>query len=131
MRALRNHRCFGSLSRWLAVIALLMPLLLPALPGAAGTIIAQATVSADVFTAELCSINHVVDDRGELPVDHHDQHCPLCVSIQHLGSCLKVDAPAASVAMDFVADISLSPPLIALPSDVHLPGQPRAPPIRV
>lgn len=132
MSVLRQHSHFG-LVRWLAVIALLLPLLLPTLPGETGTIVSRATVSADIFATELCTLTHAVQDQngGQLPVDHHDQHCPLCVSIQHLGSCLAVESPVALAAVDFIANDVPRRPIVAYSSDFHSPGQPRAPPVRV
>jgi hypothetical protein len=133
MSALRKYRRFGLISRWLAVVAMLLPLLLPMAPGEAGTFVSRATVSVDIFTAELCSVTHAVDGQGngQSPVDHHDQHCPLCISIQQIGSCLTAESSVSLAAIDFVGDDPSSRPAFVNIAIVYSSTQPRAPPVRV
>jgi hypothetical protein len=132
MRALRKRRHIGLISRWLGVIATLLPLLLPAVPGEAGTIVSHATVSADIFTAELCSLTRASHDQGgQFPADHHDEHCPLCVSIQQLGSCLAAEPQLELAPLNFVVDRTSYGSVFTYVADFHSPGQPRAPPVRV
>jgi DUF2946 family protein len=125
-------RHFGSVSRWLAVIAMLLPLLLPTVPSEAGTVVARASVSGDIFASELCSITHATrhDDGSQLPIDYRHQHCPLCTMIQQLSACMAATLPALSAGI--FGNEALPKKISAVHSlEFHSPEQPRAPPVRV
>ena len=116
---------------WLAIVAAVLPLCLPLLPGAGGSTARAATLS-ELLAAELCSISHAAQDDGTPASEQQsDQHCPLCRSFQQLGSCVLVE-PGPTVAVVWREPTAIPPlPSRFFPSTIPQASQPRGPPVRV
>ena len=129
----RLHR--PSLAAWLAIAATLLPLFMPLLPGGHGFPEAQATVGADPFAWEICSVTRASpSDKGDrqVPAHHTDQHCPICRTVQQLGSCVVPETAVAIAIVWIPLEVSATDSRdVVSSSSTHGPAQPRAPPVRV
>jgi Protein of unknown function (DUF2946) len=132
MSAIALHRLFltrTSLPRWFAVVATLASLLMPVSFG-----VAAANAGIDgLFASELCSVTRATgSNSGDRQTPTHDshQHCPICRTVQQLGTC---DLPPSMVVLAIVrpnVDRDFPSVDVVRSFQFQSPAQPRAPPVR-